>query len=150
MNSEIWYYLYVCSRIHLCMWCLYIYLQVSMPMHAHMEAGEHLPLLRSTFAFEAGSPTETGAHSLLRLAGQWTSYGPFAFTSQPQNHRHVLSCPVFYMSSGSHVCSASLLPTEPSPQFLRSKAFLYVNTMSQVENSTPALMGWITAKTQVL
>lgn len=70
MNSEIWYYLYVCSRIHLCMWCLYIYLQVSMPMHAHMESGEHLPLLRSTFAFEAGSPTETGAHSLLRLAGQ--------------------------------------------------------------------------------
>lgn len=65
--------LYVCSCVHRCMWGLYIYMQASMTVHAHTEAGKHPPLLLSTLVFEARSLTEIRAPSLARLAGQSAS-----------------------------------------------------------------------------
>lgn len=98
------------------------------------------PLLLSALVFEAGSPTETRAHSLARLAGQ---------SASPASELQVDTCcsAQFFIGAQGLMCA---LPTEPSPQFLKSKTFLSVNMMSQLENSTPDLTRWIIYKTQVL
>lgn len=50
--------------------------------------------------FKTGPLTGSGAHQLLKLAGQWAPRTPLSLPYQHRDYRHVLPCLVFLMCAG--------------------------------------------------
>lgn len=88
-------------------------------VHAHMwrSPSSSIP---STLPFESKSLTEPGAHQSGQSVWSVISRYPPDSTLQAVGYRHMPSCPTFLWELGSraqphHPCSASILPTDPSP-----------------------------------